>query len=231
MSDQQIHELPELDPADFEPSVDKFIMQSDSTQDRGTYSATFSNMINQGSAELPGSTDWQWNFLSSPVTVQDYLFGPNEKIGGNKSRSRPFTPETIELTDIPIPATNENDSTASLPATAQNFLCVAAIRNASLSFWAPRGQVLISNPEPVSVFQVIDRDTARFYGSVAAISLDDAFSGPVKESLFVVENISWIRDSKIDINSAEEPAYRSAGKLHFSIQPRTSKLLNVRIDR
>ena len=62
MSDQQIHELPELDPADFEPSVDKFIMQSDSTEDLGTYSATFSNMINQGSAELPGSTDWQWNF-------------------------------------------------------------------------------------------------------------------------------------------------------------------------
>ena len=230
MSDQQIHELPELDPADFEPSVDKFIMQSDSTQDRGTYSATFSNMINQGSAELPGSTDWQWNFLTSPVVVQNYLFGPDEQINSSTSRRNPFTPDVVDLTDIPIPATDQDNSSTSLPVTAQNFLCVAAIRNASLSFWAPRGQVLISTPEPVGLHQALSREASRNYGSFRAISLDNAYGGPVRESMFVVENISWIRDSKIDINSAEEPAYRSAGKLHFSIQPRTSKILSVRID-
>ena len=230
MSDQQIHELPELDPADFEPSVDKFIMQSDSTEDLGTYSATFSNMINQGSAELPGSTDWQWNFLSSPVVIQDYLFGPNEEVTSNKARQSPFTPDPIDITDIPIPSTDQNNSLTSLPVTAQNFLCVAAIRNASLSFWAPRGQVLISTPEAVRKSTILNRETARSYGSWRASSLDNAYEGPVKESIFVVENISWIRDSKIDINSAEEPVYRDSGKLHFSIQPRTSKILSIRID-
>jgi len=230
MANKQIHELPELDPDQFEPGKDKFIVQKQSTSDLGTYSSSFTNMITKGSAELPGSTDWQWNFLKKPAVVVGYDYGPKIKYDYSTGSKNDFGPKTYNYLNVDVTRTVDG-ANSGVPATAQNFLCVACTRNANFSFWAPRNKIVISIPKAENrpwTAQGFGRSRNTSFGSAGLAGVlhnDSAFDGPIVESAFVVENISFPRDSKININSSAQPVYREAGKLHFTLEtPKAAKL-------
>ena len=71
MANQQIHELPNLDPERFSPAQDNFIIQKDTvpagdpnaTDGGRTYRGKLSRLIADPTVNLPGSTSWKWNFL------------------------------------------------------------------------------------------------------------------------------------------------------------------------
>ena len=235
MANKQIHELPELDPEDFEPGKDKFIVQKQSSLDSGTYSSSFTNMITKGSAEVPGSTDWQWNFLDTPATIVGYDYGPKIRYGAETSSRSSFGPKTYDFLDVDV-TKNADGTDSGVPATAQNFLCVACTRNANLSFWAPRNKIIISipkvEPKPWWDFGGVGFSRTRdsSFGSAGLsgpLYNDSAFDGPMVESIFVVENISFPQNNKINIKSASEPSYRDAGKLHFSLETPKSASISI----
>lgn len=224
MSNKQIHELQELDPEDFEPGKDKFIVQRNDPADKSTYSSTITDMINNGSAELPGSTDWQWNFLDEPATILGFQSG-----GSVPERSgKPINPSKIYFNDINV-SKDINGKKTGIPQTAQNFLCVVCSRNVSFSFLAPRGEIAQYGPAGLDNGYVqISRDRARAagYGTLGAFVSNDLHQ-PIIEQIFVVENISWPQNNKVNVTSSEEPSYREAGKIHCAIQPRGMSMGDV----
>jgi hypothetical protein len=224
MSNKQIHELQELSPEDFEPGKDKFIVQRNDSADKSTYSSTITEMINNGSAELPGSTDWEWKFLDEPATIVGFQSG-----GSVPERSATiFTPDKVYFNDINV-SKDINGKDTGVPPTAQNFLCVVCSRNLSFSFLAPRGEIAQYGPAGLeNGYTYMDRNTARAagYGTLGAFVATD-LNQPVIEQIFVVENISWPQNNKVNVTSSEEPSYREAGKIHCSMQPRGMSWLDI----
>jgi hypothetical protein len=218
MSNKQINELQELNPEDFEPGKDKFIVQRNDPADKSTYSSTIAEMINNGSAELPGSTDWEWKFLDEPATILGF------QSGGSKAEDQgsSFTPKKIYFNDINV-STDINGKPTGVPQTAQNFLCVVCSRNVSFSFLAPRGEIVQYGAAGISNgFTYIDANMAKTagYGTLGAFIPND-IKQPVIEQIFAVENISWPQNNKVNVTSSEEPSYREAGKIHCTVQPRS----------
>ena len=226
MTDKQINELPILNAEDFEPGLDKFLVQRQSAYNKGTYSSTFANMITKGSAELPGTTDWEWNFLRHPRAIVGYQYGPTKKYDGSTGATQPFGSRTISF-EADVTRDIFGNETG-IPATAQNFLCVACVRNANLSFWAPRNKIVIAAPATKSngLF-----DNAYLPGEGiglnATLYRDSGFDGPIMETIFAAENISFPRDNKINISNGAQPQYREAGKLYFELTTRKSSAVGV----
>jgi len=218
MSNKKIHELPELDPEDFEPGNDKFIIQSEGDNNKGTYSSTITEMINNGSAELPGSTDWQWNFLDEPATIVGFQFG------GTANKDHPstgggLTASEIRINDIDVTVDKDGNATG-IPKTAQNYLCVVCSRNVGLNFFVPRGKIKIIDTKNTANNFDSPRDSyANYINATSAFTKASDIANPIQEKMFVVENISFPQDRKIDIDSGKNPTYRDAGKINLSITP------------
>ena len=66
----------------------------------------------------------------------------------------------------------------------------------------------------------VKRDSyANYINSTSAAVDPKDVANPIQEKLFVVENISFPQNRKININSGENPTYRDAGKINLSITP------------
>jgi hypothetical protein len=229
MSNKKIHELPELDPEDFEPGNDKFIIQSEGDNNKGTYSSTITEMINNGSAELPGSTDWQWNFLDEPATIAGYSFGGHTIESGGTGKSSAFTPKKRFLNDLDV-TTDVDGKATGIPKTAQNYLCVVCSRNVAVNFLAPRGEIAVHNPEKTDGIFYLSRNISSSLGlgSLGTFYVsNDKIASPIQERVICIENISWPQNRKININKGEKPTYREAGKIHLSLQPHSWEAYHV----
>lgn len=159
----QIHKLPEQSSGDFSPSEDLFLVHknSDNEAQKGTYKSSFADLIDHQNIHLPGSTDWEWNFLDKPVTVVPYIKGdlginPGSVDGFQNALDVPVWSSDSRwngrwdpfLSNINFSEKSKNaQGIPSIPKTAKNFLMVAFTRNCDLHLGGPKGRVLVHSPE------------------------------------------------------------------------------------
>ena len=159
----QIHDLPEQSSEDFSPSQDLFLVHKNSENEaqKGTYKSSFADLIDHQNIHLPGSTDWEWNFLDEPVTVVPYIKGdlginPGSVDGFQNALDVPVWSSDSRwggrwdplLSNINFSEKSKNaQGIPSIPKTAKNFLMVAFTRNCDLHLGGPKGRVLIHSPE------------------------------------------------------------------------------------
>jgi hypothetical protein len=211
MANKQIHELPPMGTKAFRPARDNFIAQKPGGR---TVRASIAKMIDDPSVDLPGSTDWNWNWLDKPATIAPY-----SKVDYSMSSFSKVDYEEVEenlpnSTDIGYPnllnLSYEYDAITRMPTgipkNAKSLMCVAFLNNCDLHLIGSRTKPVVSSQRLPDV----DRIT---YGWN---------SNPV-ETVFVVNNVSRPENYKINQNSGEQIRYMQPNKLSFELKFRLAQ--------
>lgn len=215
MANKQINELPPMGAKAFRPARDNFIVQKPGGR---TVRANIAKMIDDPSVDLPGSTDWNWNWLDKPATIAPY-----SKVDYSMSSFSKVDYEEVEenlpnSTDIGYPnllnLSYEYDAITRMPTgipkNAKSLMCVAFLNNCDLHLIGSRAKPVVSSQRLPDV----DRAT---YGWN---------SNPV-ETVFVVDNVSRPENYKINQNSGEEIRYMQSNRLSFELKFRLAQTAAV----
>jgi len=200
----QIHELPELSAEHFLPERTNLLVHKNSSNElnKGTYRSTFADLIDHQNILLPGSTNWEWNFLDKPVEVIPYtkgLLGLGGDIQGFNN-----------ALDVPVWSNdnrwgntwsnrfdNVNFSEVSnglIPKSAKNFLMVAFVRNCDLYLGGPKGRLLIHSPEDKHAGVARSGLYRMPDGSLRSLGpqpFQRGWSSKAIEKLFIVNNVKY----------------------------------------
>ena len=182
MPNKQIHDLPPMDIEEFRPARDNFIVQKPNGM---TTRSDIGNMIDDPSVNLPGSTNWNWNFLDKPATIVPY-----HKIDYGLPAFDDL-PLTAQEKDIPTSSSigypnlknisYEYDAITKkptgIPKNAKSLMCVAFLSNCDLHLIGPRTTPLISSQR-----------LPPFYTD--GIGGTSGWNSKPIEGIFIVDNIS-----------------------------------------
>lgn len=232
MSNKQIHQLPELDPERFSPAQDSFIVQKPTTTDSSgnvvggtTYKANLSELIRDPSVNLPGSTNWRWNFLERPAKIVGY-----HKINYNMSA---FT-EIGNVTEDQLPTSSDigfpNIKNVSftqdiygrptgVPKTAKSLMCIAFLHNCDLHLWGARDKPLVSSPKRSSW----DYSFIKFKNTGAPVV--GGWNADPVEQIFTIDNISLPKNPY----SATDIEYNKPNHLSFELRFRRGDAAYVQL--
>lgn len=212
MANKQINELPPIDAKAFRPAQDNFIAQK---PDGKTARASIGKMIDDPSVDLPGSTDWNWNWLDTPATIApyhkiEYSFPAFSNI--DLAATEEDLPSSIE-TGYPklLNLSYEYDAVTrkptGIPKTAKSLMCVAFLNNCDLNLIGSRNR-------PVVTSQRLRHTDILTYGWN---------SNPV-ETVFIVDNVSRPKDFTINQNTPDKNIqYMEPNTLSFELKYRLAK--------
>lgn len=205
MADKQIHQLPTISEDDpFEPGRDNFVVQK---KDQTTSRATIMEMINDPSVNLPGSRNWNWNWLEEPATIVNYhkinygLPAFSEQVDKNLAEDQLPTSDDIGYPALQNIAFSQDISTGkptNIPKTVRSLMCVAFVSNCDLYLHGPRSKAVVAS-ERITSFDSKYRSGWN--------------SRPV-ESVFVINNISFPRDDQ-EMNDIK---YSAKNRLSFQLR-------------
>jgi hypothetical protein len=205
MADKQIHQLPTISEDDpFEPGRDNFVVQK---KDQTTSRATIMEMINDPSVNLPGSRNWNWNWLEEPATIVNYhkinygLPAFSEQVDKNLAEDQLPTSDDIGYPALQNIAFSQDISTGkptNIPKTVRSLMCVAFVSNCDLYLHGPRSKAVVAS-ERITSFDSKYRSGWN--------------SRPV-ESVFVINNISFPRDNQ-EMNDIK---YSAKNRLSFQLR-------------
>jgi hypothetical protein len=205
MADKQIHQLPTISEDDpFEPGRDNFVVQK---KDQTTSRATIMEMINDPSVNLPGSRNWNWNWLEEPATIVNYhkinygLPAFSEQVDKNLAEDQLPTSDDIGYPALQNIAFSQDISTGkptNIPKTVRSLMCVAFVSNCDLYLHGPRSKAVVAS-ERITSFDSKYRSGWN--------------SRPV-ESVFVINNISFPRDNQ-EMNDIR---YSAKNRLSFQLR-------------
>lgn len=205
MADKQIHQLPTISEDDpFEPGRDNFVVQK---KNQTTSRATIMEMINDPSVNLPGSRNWNWNWLEEPATIVNYhkinygLPAFSEQVDKNLAEDQLPTSDDIGYPALQNIAFSQDISTGkptNIPKTVRSLMCVAFVSNCDLYLHGPRSKAVVAS-ERITSFDSKYRSGWN--------------SRPV-ESVFVINNISFPRDDQ-EMNDIK---YSEKNRLSFQLR-------------
>jgi hypothetical protein len=205
MADKQIHQLPTISEDDpFEPGRDNFVVQK---KNQTTSRATIMEMINDPSVNLPGSRNWNWNWLEEPATIVNYhkinygLPAFSEQVDKNLAEDQLPTSDDIGYPALQNIAFSQDISTGkptNIPKTVRSLMCVAFVSNCDLYLHGPRSKAVVAS-ERITSFDSKYRSGWN--------------SRPV-ESVFVINNISFPRDNQ-EMNDIK---YSAKNRLSFQLR-------------
>jgi len=205
MSNKQIHQLPTISEDDpFEPGRDNFVVQK---KNQTTSRATIMEMINDPSVNLPGSKNWNWNWLEEPATIVNYhkinygLPAFSEQVDKNLAEDQLPTSDDIGYPALQNIAFSQDISTGkptNIPKTVRSLMCVAFVSNCDLYLHGPRSKAVVAS-ERITSFDSKYRSGWN--------------SRPV-ESVFVINNISFPRDNQ-EMNDIR---YSAKNRLSFQLR-------------
>lgn len=205
MADKQIHQLPTISEDDpFEPGRDNFVVQK---KNQTTSRATIMEMINDPSVNLPGSRNWNWNWLEEPATIVNYhkinygLPAFSEQVDKNLAEDQLPTSDDIGYPALQNIAFSQDISTGkptNIPKTVRSLMCVAFVSNCDLYLHGPRSKAVVAS-ERITSFDSKYRSGWN--------------SRPV-ESVFVINNISFPRDDQ-EMNDIR---YSAKNRLSFQLR-------------
>ena len=211
MPNKQIHDLPPMDIEEFRPARDNFIVQKPNGM---TTRSDIGNMIDDPSVNLPGSTNWNWNFLDKPATIVPY-----HKIDYGLPAFDDL-PLTAQEKDIPTSSSigypnlknisYEYDAITKkptgIPKNAKSLMCVAFLSNCDLHLIGPRTTPLISSQR-----------LPPFYTD--GIGGTSGWNSKPIEGIFIVDNISRPKSSNVNQNTPDKTIeYMDPNTLSFELQ-------------
>jgi hypothetical protein len=237
MANQQIHELPNLDPERFSPAQDNFIIQKDTvpagdpnaTDGGRTYRGKLSRLIADPTVNLPGSTSWKWNFLDKQqFPIGATIVGYNKVNYNLKAFSDlPNDIKTEEIqtsSDIGYPKLKNisfirdiKGNPTGIPKTAKSLLCVAFLHNCDLYLAGARKKALISSSK------ILGWDDRRFAHKRSGAGIVEGWNAYPVEQVFTVDNIALPSES-----DSKNIAYPEENTLSFELKFRLGKAGHVR---
>ena len=206
MANKQINELPPIDAKAFRPAQDNFIVQK---PNGGTARASIAKMIDDPSVNLPGSTDWNWNWLDTPATIApyhkvDYSMPAFANVDYRHDEEDLPTSSSIgypNLSNLSYQYDAVTRKPTGIPKNAKSLMCVAFLNNCDLHLAGPRSQ-------PVVTSQRLRHTDELTYGWN---------SNPV-ETLFIVNNISRPKNFAINQNTPNQSIqYMEPNSLSFEL--------------
>ena len=237
MANQQIHELPNLDPERFSPAQDNFIIQKDTvpagdpnaTDGGRTYRGKLSRLIADPTVNLPGSTSWKWNFLDKQqFPIGATIVGYNKVNYNLKAFSDlPHDIKTEELrtsSDIGYPKLKNisfirdiKGNPTGIPKTAKSLLCVAFLHNCDLYLAGARKKALISSSK------ILGWDDRSFAHKRSGAGIVEGWNAYPVEQVFTVDNIALPSES-----DSKNIVYPEENTLSFELKFRLGKAGHVR---
>lgn len=237
MANQQIHELPSLDPERFSPAQDNFIIQKDTvpagdpnaTDGGRTYRGKLSRLIADPTVNLPGSTSWKWNFLDKQqFPIGATIVGYNKVNYNLKAFSDlPNDIKTEELrtsSDIGYPKLKNisfirdiKGNPTGIPKTAKSLLCVAFLHNCDLYLAGARKKALISSSK------ILGWDDRSFAHKRSGAGIVEGWNAYPVEQVFTVDNIALPSES-----DSKNIVYPEENTLSFELRFRLGKAGHVR---
>ena len=203
MPNKQISDLPPLDSEVFRPARDNFIVQKPNGM---TTRSDIGNMIDDPSINLPGSTNWNWNFLDKPATIVPY-----HKIDYGLPAFNDLSPNAVE-SDVPTSSaigypsmknvSYEYDAITrkptGIPKNAKSLMCIAFLNNCDLYLIGPRASPLVASQK-----------LPTYHG----------FNSLPVEGIFIVDNISRPRNSEVNQNTEGKTIeYMEPNTLSFELR-------------
>ena len=203
MPNKQISDLPPLDSEVFRPARDNFIVQKPNGM---TTRSDIGNMIDDPSVNLPGSTNWNWNFLDKPATIVPY-----HKIDYGLPAFNDLSPNAVE-SDVPTSSaigypsmknvSYEYDAITrkptGIPKNAKSLMCIAFLNNCDLYLIGPRASPLVASQK-----------LPTYHG----------FNSLPVEGIFIVDNISRPRNSEVNQNTEGKTIeYMEPNTLSFELK-------------
>lgn len=203
MPNKQISDLPPLDSEVFRPARDNFIVQKPNGM---TTRSDIGNMIDDPSVNLPGSTNWNWNFLDKPATIVPY-----HKIDYGLAAFNDLSPNAVE-SDVPTSSaigypsmknvSYEYDAITrkptGIPKNAKSLMCIAFLNNCDLYLIGPRASPLVASQK-----------LPTYHG----------FNSLPVEGIFIVDNISRPRNSEVNQNTEGKTIeYMEPNTLSFELK-------------
>lgn len=200
----QIHELPELAAEHFLPEKTNLLIHKNSSNEinKGTYRSTFADLIDHQNILLPGSTNWEWNFLEKPVEVIPYTKGLLG-LGGDVQGFDNALDVPVWSNDSRWGNTWNNQfdninfseaSNGSIPKSAKNFLMAAFVRNCDLYLGGPKGRLLVHSPEDTNTGVAsagIYRMPDNSFKALGPQPFQRGWSSKAIEKLFIVNNVKY----------------------------------------
>ena len=237
MANQQIHELPDLDPERFSPAQDNFIIQKDTvpagdpnaTDGGRTYRGKLSRLIADPTVNLPGSTSWKWNFLDKQqFPIGATIVGYNKVNYNLKAFSDlPNDIKTEEIqtsSDIGYPKLKNisfirdiKGNPTGIPKTAKSLLCVAFLHNCDLYLAGARKKSLISSSK------ILGWDDRSFAHKRSGAGIVEGWNAYPVEQVFTVDNITLPSE-----NDSKNIVYPEENTLSFELKFRLGKAGHVR---
>lgn len=203
MPNKQISDLPPLDSEVFRPARDNFIVQKPNGM---TTRSDIGNMIDDPSVNLPGSTNWNWNFLDKPATIVpyhkiDYGLPAFDDLDPNAKESDVPTSSTIgypNLKNISYEYDAVTKKPTGIPKNAKSLMCIAFLNNCDLHLIGPRTSPLVSSQK-----------LPTYHG----------FNSLPAEGIFIVDNISRPRNSEVNQNTPDQAIeYMDPNTLSFELK-------------
>lgn len=188
MPNKQIHDLSPMNTEEFRPARDNFIVQKPNGM---TTRSDIGNMIDDPSVNLPGSTNWNWNFLDKPATIVpyhkiDYGLAAFNDLDPNTKESDVPTSSTIgypNLKNISYEYDAITKKPTGIPKNAKSLMCIAFLNNCDLHLIGPRTSPLVSSQK-----------LPTYHG----------FNSLPAEGIFIIDNISRPRNSEVNQNTPDK---------------------------